>query len=96
MKVKWIWIQFPPTLSIFIPKRHFKITNMLRIARQKKSKFLFQTILLNVFLVLNMSYFKKLAQENNIPNALVILLLGYKKGKKKNTILWILLAKLDR
>lgn len=30
-----------------------------------------------------MSYFKKLAQENNIPNALVILLLGYKKGKKK-------------
>lgn len=55
---------------------------MLRIARQKKSKFLFQTILLNVFLVLNMSYFKNLAQENNIPNALVILLLGYKKEKK--------------
>lgn len=60
---------------------------MLRIARQKKSKFLFQTILLNVFLVLNMSYFKKLAQENNIPNALVILLLGYKKEKKKTNIM---------
>ena len=30
-----------------------------------------------------MSYFKNLAQENNIPNALVILLLGYNKEKKK-------------
>lgn len=43
-----------------------------------------------------MSYFKNLAQENKIPNALVILLLGYKKERKKPPILWVLLAKLDR